>query len=1077
MPEITRRRLLSTAALGAGGALANSILPPGLARAAALGPRSGSLRDIKQVVIHMQENRSFDHYFGTLAGVRGFGDPTALNTGYNGQSVFYQPDASTLAGGNPDGYLLPWHLDTESTSAQAIPSTSHAWAVQHSALNLSVGTTPGTPTTATNNNWLPAHLTADGTSHGPYTMSYYERQDIPFHFALAETFTLLDGYFCSLLGPTWPNRMYLMTGTIDPNGENGGPIISNVVPSPSTGEPYTWTTYPERLTQAGISWRVYSEEDDYGTNQLEWFDAFQSAKPGSELYENGLTIYPAGRFEWDAKHDRLPTVSWIVPTSGQSEHPSYLPASGADYLASKLDAVASNLDVWAKTVFIVNYDENDGLFDHLVPPLPPAGTPNEFVGGLPIGGGVRVPAFIVSPWSVGGYVASESFDHTSTLQFLELVTGVKETNISDWRREAFGDLTSALGFSNGKRTTFPPALPPTIQEFWTAEQEVETLPAPTVPTSSQTPPVQETTRPRLPWRPQSRELIRSRIEKKALPSTTSRLIENRTTHRQDFVNGDSDKVYLGRISSVEGQAVAEVSGAAYAFMPGITGGTVAIATGTSTAPTLASAITSGTTNPYGVAVTPSVASSLADIEVWVTESGTNTVTVFNASTHAVSETIPVGIYPHGIAITPTGKGVTSSGTTAYVADTGPNTGPGGSQTVSVIDVGTYTVTDSLSVGEAPQVVAISPDATLVAVSCANGVYVIDAASGDVKKSPVTLLSPHGVTFSPDGQQLWVADSVNDQVVILHARTLRGSNSISVGRTPWNVEFSLDGSTAYVTNTNQDTVSIVSVARERQTGMITLPVFQVENLVTKSSTYSQLHHQPGDLGGQPDRRLGVGHVQQLKLTRGDRSVDEHRHGLGRGRPGRLARGNRVRGHLLIEGPRADGWEAAGGSASHLRPLALSATERRRGPDVREMRDPPGMEDDEVATTERRSGRQRRDVFRISMNMPVHVDAPMQLYCELLDISVLGARFDRELPCTPGVKVSFRLVIPSYGATRDLLELDLRGEVMRVADRNTGIRFIEMKQGEARAVRDMVQAQQRRLLLASRRATLDRRDSGL
>jgi hypothetical protein len=143
----------------------------------------------------------------------------------------------------------------------------------------------------------------------------------------------------------------------------------------------------------------------------------------------------------------------------------------------------------------------------------------------------------------------------------------------------------------------------------------------------------------------------------------------------------------------------------------------------------------------------------------------------------------------------------------------------------------------------------------------------------------------------------------------------------------------------------------------------------------------------------------------------------------------------------------------------------------------MRDPPGMEDDEVATTERRSGRQRRDVFRIRMNMPVHVDAPMQLYCELLDISVLGARLDRELPCTPGVKVSFRLVIPSYGATRDLLELELRGEVMRVADRNTGVRFIEMKQGEARAVRDMVQAQQRRLLLASRRATLDRRDSGL
>ena len=109
--------------------------------------------------------------------------------------------------------------------------------------------------------WLPAHLAADGPSHGLYTMSYYERQDIPFHFALAGTFTLCDAYHCSLLGPTWPNRMYLMTGMIDPEGTGGGPVTTNVVPSPFTGKPYTWTTYPERLTKAGISWRVYQEEE------------------------------------------------------------------------------------------------------------------------------------------------------------------------------------------------------------------------------------------------------------------------------------------------------------------------------------------------------------------------------------------------------------------------------------------------------------------------------------------------------------------------------------------------------------------------------------------------------------------------------------------------------------------------------------------------------------------------------------------------------------------------------------------------------------------------------------------------
>ena len=132
MPEVTRRRLLTSAATGAGGVLASSLLPPALARAAAEGPRQGSLRDVKHVVVHMQENRSFDHYFGTLGGVRGFGDPNVLKQA-NGKSIFYQPDTQ-----NPDGYLLPWHLDTKTTSSQAIPSTSHAWTVQHSALNLKV---------------------------------------------------------------------------------------------------------------------------------------------------------------------------------------------------------------------------------------------------------------------------------------------------------------------------------------------------------------------------------------------------------------------------------------------------------------------------------------------------------------------------------------------------------------------------------------------------------------------------------------------------------------------------------------------------------------------------------------------------------------------------------------------------------------------------------------------------------------------------------------------------------------------------------------------------------------------------
>ena len=826
MPEVTRRRLLSSAAAGA---LASSLLPPALARAAAEGPRRGSLREVKHVVVHMQENRSFDHYFGTLAGVRGFGDPNALVQS-NGKSIFYQQDPY-----NPDGYLLPWHLDTLSTSSQAIPSTSHAWTYQHESLNITVSGTPGAPTTALNNDWVPTHYISDGAAHYWYTMGYYERQDIPFHFALAEAFTLCDAYHCSLLGPTWPNRMYLMTGMIDPLGTGGGPIISNVVPSPYTHEPYTWTTYPERLTKAGISWRVYQEEDDYGTNPLEWFAAYQNATPGSPLYEGALTIYPPDRFEWDAKHDKLPTVSWILPTSGQSEHPAYLPASGANFLASKLNAVAENRDLWSKTVFIVNYDENDGLFDHVVPPLPPAGTSGEFVQASgqpnwPIGAGVRVPCFIVSPWTVGGYVATEQFDHTSVLQFLEQLTGVKESNITAWRRQTFGDLTSALGFSNGRASTFPPHLPSTIDEFWQAETEVETLPVATIPGASQTPPVQETSRPGVPWKPQRHSQLAKR-GRSALPATPSRFIENRTTHAADFKQGSTDKVYLAKIAAVENKAVNTGSSAAFAYVPGIVGGNVGIFDASTYA--LSSAITSGFTNPYAVAATPD------GTEVWVTDSGTNIVSVISTATNEVTATVVVGIYPHGIAITP-------DGTTAYVANTGPNTGRGGSETVSVIDVASQSVKGTITVGEGPQVVTVSPDGSLVFVTCADGVYAIKTSNGSVSKARAELRHPHGVAVTPDGTQAYVTDSEHDEVVVLDTSSLRAVGRVAVGKTPWNTAFTADGSSAYVTNANDDTVSVIDTASPSVTTTIALG----------GSSSGQLNHTPTAIALSPEGNIWV-----------------------------------------------------------------------------------------------------------------------------------------------------------------------------------------------------------------------------
>ena len=465
---MTRRRLLGSAARLAAAAAAAAVLPPNVRRALAQEPpRRGSLRDVKHVVLLMQENRSFDHYFGTLAGVRGFDDANAMPLS-TGKSVFHQPDAE-----NPSGHLLPFHLDTRTTSAQRIPSTNHNWSVQHDAWN-----------GGKMDNWLPAHRKVDGLN-APYVMGYHTRADIPFQFALAEAFTVCDAYHCSVMGPTWPNRMYWMTGTIDPEGKAGGPIIRNEVPP----DGYGWTTYAERLEKAGVSWGVYEQDDNYGCNMLENFKAFRQAGFDSPLRVKGLTHRPEGKFEFDAANDRLPAVSWIIPTSTQSEHPDFMPAAGAAFVASKIEAIATNPDVWAKTVFILCYDENDGIFDHVAPPVPPAGTPQEFVEGLPIGAGFRVPCILVSPWTAGGWVCSQPFDHTSSLRFLEQFTGVAEPNISDWRRRTFGDFTAAFRF--GDPPAKAPLLPSTGADLSRALYGAENLPHPSLPGADQSLPAQE----------------------------------------------------------------------------------------------------------------------------------------------------------------------------------------------------------------------------------------------------------------------------------------------------------------------------------------------------------------------------------------------------------------------------------------------------------------------------------------------------------------------------------------------------------------------------------------------------------
>jgi phospholipase C len=461
MADIARRQLIQTAAAGALMGAA-----PGLASAMAGTP--AKLSDIDHIIIVMKENRAFDHYFGTLRGVRGFDDARRAGGG----RVLRQADP-----GHPDGYVAPFRLDTLKTSGQRVENLSHAWGVQHAAWN-------GGAMDA----WIPAHRASDG-ARGPMTMGYMTRTDIPYYHALADAFTLCDGYHCSVFGPTHPNRHYLMTATNDPDGRHGGPAVDN------SGRAYSWETYPERLERAGISWRVYHDLDDYGCNVLKYFTQYQQAGKTTALYEHALKDRPFYELLSDLRTGNLPQVTWVVPPSDVSEHPDYLPAAGEDHTSRMLSALWSNKAVWARTAFILNYDENDGLFDHVAPPTPPPGTPGEYIGGLPVGLGFRVPCLVISPFSRGGYACGATFDHTSTLRLIEARFGVEVPNLSRWRRETAGDLTAAFGFGEAARLDVPP-MPETELALAAAEARVMTLPPPTVPALQSLPRQEPGDRPR-----------------------------------------------------------------------------------------------------------------------------------------------------------------------------------------------------------------------------------------------------------------------------------------------------------------------------------------------------------------------------------------------------------------------------------------------------------------------------------------------------------------------------------------------------------------------------------------------------
>ncbi|MDP5226134.1 MULTISPECIES: phospholipase C, phosphocholine-specific [Arthrobacter] len=473
MPQLNRRRFMQLGAATTAATAISQTLGQSLARAASIPANraTGSLQDVEHIVVFMQENRSFDTYFGTFKGARGFGDPHPAVLP-SGKDVWHQFDGTRE--------VLPFHPSAPDLGLQFLEDLDHNWGMTHKAFNK-----------GNYDQWLPAKTDA--------TMSYYEQTDIPFHTALADAFTLCDQYHCSVLGPTDPNRYYMFTGFTGNDYKGGGPDLWNA----EVG--YDWSTYPEELEKAGVSWKVYQDAGtgltgpnwgwtgnayigNYGDNALLYFHQYQNAAPGSPLYDKARTGTDAVHgddffriFREDVTSGKLPQVSYIVAPEAYTEHANWPPNYGAWYAAQILDILTSNPDVWSKTALLFMYDENDGLFDHVVPPHPntpdipgasTVSTEGEWYDGrktasgkkdIPghYGLGVRVPMIVASPWSMGGWVCSETFDHTSIVRFIEQRFGVKSPNVSPWRRTVSGDLTSAFDFSASGGAV--PAMPPTAQ--------------------------------------------------------------------------------------------------------------------------------------------------------------------------------------------------------------------------------------------------------------------------------------------------------------------------------------------------------------------------------------------------------------------------------------------------------------------------------------------------------------------------------------------------------------------------------------------------------------------------------------
>jgi phospholipase C len=383
--KFTRRTFVRRAG-AAGVAVAGGTLwatAPAAARARRYGKAQSPLRHI---VVSCQENRSFDHYFG------------------------YAPQVQKAGYGPPPGYTLPdanggRHAPFEFTALET-PDPPHSW-------------------TSVHRQWNNGAMDGFYKEFGDNAIGYYTAKELPYYYSLFGKAGLCANYFCSLLGPTWPNRFYLMTGTsggITNNGYWGYGIFRTA----------QWPIILDLLDEAELSWKIYyigSDGVDVGDtdNVAVFWDKYafdpRTAKSIDEYYE-------------DCAAGTLPNVSWIIPSFSMEfdEHPPANVAVGMDFQAQTIEALRGSPH-WGKSAFLLTYDEHGGFFDHVAPPQLDA-----------YGLSMRVPLWVVSPHARRGVVtSSRPADHVSTLKLIErnwgLPTLASRNHTFDVRTPVAGDPT------------------------------------------------------------------------------------------------------------------------------------------------------------------------------------------------------------------------------------------------------------------------------------------------------------------------------------------------------------------------------------------------------------------------------------------------------------------------------------------------------------------------------------------------------------------------------------------------------------------------------------------------------------